>query len=781
MKINQKMLQKKSKSLIFLLLFLIVPLIISTPLFIPLYNKSSPENEEENNFNKQNLTPKLGAPPNAHYFASYKTITINHSKVVGSGVLTDFPILISILDTDLHDDVQPDGDDIAFSIENIWVDHEIELFNQTYSATEAELVVWVRIPALSGSVDTDLRMYYGNSSMSSRQNPTGVWDSNYASVWHLKESGSGVVDEFKDSTSNSNDGIGGSGTPSYIPTQTSGNISYGQNFDGVNDHINVPHSTSLSITGDAITLEAWVYYAPSSYNMGILSKDGYNGGYRFLVSTGGNIILQLTGSSYTLWSSGTINSGSWHHIVARYDGSLMSVYIDGIKDGTETSRTGGVDSTTDPVWIGHGDNAIGETWSYPFHGKIDEVRISNVDRSVNWIKTEYSNQNDPDSFYTVGIEQDVVWEPPNAHYFMFYKIIIIDHNQVSGTGDHYNFPVLISLIDEDMKNHTQPDGDDIAFAAGGDWLDHEIELYNQTYSSIEAQLIAWVRIPYLLTSKDTSITLYYGNSTMDSRQNPTGIWDVNTLGVWHLSEEGNGSPDEYKDSSKYSNHGQGGEGNSSFIPTRTSGKIGFAQDFNNLDGEYDLIDCGNNSVFDITGNQITLQAWIKHNITPQAHYYGIMNHKGWYDGYSLWIEQLSLKLAFNLPGDSYRIVTDTDITTNTWHHVVATYNGSYMSVYIDGVQDPNTLAKTNNIEPSSSEKDFWIGHGDQPKDKIWSGEYEGQIDEVRISTFALSADWIATEYANQNDPSSFYSVGDEQVVSEKPLKADFFNYANLIS
>ncbi|MFX1436466.1 MAG: LamG-like jellyroll fold domain-containing protein [Promethearchaeota archaeon] len=272
---------------------------------------------------------------------------------------------------------------------------------------------------------------------------------------------------------------------------------------------------------------------------------------------------------------------------------------------------------------------------------------------------------------------------------------------------------------------------------------------------------------------------------MNSQENPSGIYDINTFGVWHLSEMGNGTIGEYKDSSIYNNHGQGGEGDSFYVPTRTSGIVGFAQDFNNLDGKYDLIDCGNNSIFDISGNQITMQAWIKHNITPQAHFYGIMNHKGWYDGYSLWIEQDSLKIAFNLPGDTHRVISDKNVTTNTWHHIVATYDGSYMRIYIDGVQDINNLTKVNNIEPSSSEKDFWIGHGDQPKDKVWSGEYEGQIDEVRISNIARSAEWIATEYINQINPSSFYSIGNQvtgditppDININSPIPNDLFGWS----
>jgi hypothetical protein len=40
-----------------------------------------------------------------------------------------------------------------------------------------------------------------------------------------------------------------------------------------------------------------------------------------------------------------------------------------------------------------------------FDGIIDEVRVSNVVRSDCWIKTGYSNQNNPSTFYTVGNEE----------------------------------------------------------------------------------------------------------------------------------------------------------------------------------------------------------------------------------------------------------------------------------------------------------------------------------------------------------------------------------------
>lgn len=340
------------------------------------------------------------------------------------------------------------------------------------------------------------------------------------------------------------------------------------------------------------------------------------------------------------------------------------------------------------------------------------------------------------------------------------KDLLVNHSKV--LADLTDFPMLVDLYDRDLRTDVKPDGSDIVFVVGDRVVEHEMESFVQNYNGTHARLTAWVRVPLLSSSVDTTVSMYYTNPSVCSHQSPKGVFDSDYLGVWHLAESGNGTANEYKDSSKYDNNGQGGEGQSLYVPQRVAGKIGYAQDLNNLDGKYDLIDCGDSPLWDITGTQITLQAWIKHQIAPQDHVYGIMNHKGWFDGYSLWIDKYSLKITFNLPGDTNQLEGANDVTTGTWHHIVAAYDGAYVRIYIDGVQDPNTIVKTNNIEASSSEKGFWIGHGDQPKDVAWSGEFVGQIDEVRVSRVARSANWIKTEFNNQGNPSAFCSIGNEK-------------------
>ncbi|MHA2033512.1 MAG: DUF2341 domain-containing protein, partial [Candidatus Kariarchaeaceae archaeon] len=113
----------------------------------------------------------------------YKRINIDQSKVEAD--LENFPVLVSLFDSDLKNKAQLDGDDIAFFDDrDNQLAHEIELYNPNYSSTQAQLVAWVK-SNLSSSVDTTINMKYGNYSMQSQENPESVWDANKAGVWHL--------------------------------------------------------------------------------------------------------------------------------------------------------------------------------------------------------------------------------------------------------------------------------------------------------------------------------------------------------------------------------------------------------------------------------------------------------------------------------------------------------------------------------------------------------------------------------------------------------------------
>ena len=355
-------------------------------------------------------------------------------------------------------------------------------------------------------------------------------------------------------------------------------------------------------------------------------------------------------------------------------------------------------------------------------------------------------------------------------------------------GPHLNFPVLVSLPnDASLLARVAAGGKDIVFR-GEDattcagpascMLAHDIERYDGATGT----LVAWVRVPSV--NVGTVIYMYYGNAliTRDT-ETPAGVFDAGYVGVWHLGETGSAAIAEYRDSSAFTNHGRGGRGVAAATPARIAGQIGFAQNFNNGDGTYDFVDVGNDGSLNISGNQITLQAWVRHNIVINAAHgtppqtntpYGILAHKGWDSGYSLWLQGDDFQctgsaanpcVVSNMPGRS-GLGLDTDMAVGPagggWRHVATTYDGATQSIYVDGVLQASQ-PKTGNIPPSAAEPNVYIGHGDLPENVAWSGQFEGGIDEVRVSNVARSANWILSEYRNQSAPAGFYAVGGETV------------------
>jgi hypothetical protein len=339
-----------------------------------------------------------------------KRITVNHTHVQEN--LTDFPVLINLTsDSDLASHAQSNGNDISFTSSNgtTKLYHEIE----KYTSTTGELVAWVKVPSLSSSVDTDLYMYYGNPTCGSQQDATNVWDSNFIGVWHLKENPSGTAPQMKDSTKANNGTSGG--------TMTSGDqlackINGGLDFDGSDDNINCGDINTIDGAA-ALTVSAWVKCLDLTKDGMVLAKDTFAASSELLfwrdetTATGGRtdtLSAQVgTGSADARYygSTGLLNDNNWHFVVITYVGGSatgLRGYVDGVEDTAQspvsTTSVPALRSTTNPVYIG-----MSQGGSPYFTGDIDEVRISSIARTAAWISTEYSNQNSPSTFYTVGL------------------------------------------------------------------------------------------------------------------------------------------------------------------------------------------------------------------------------------------------------------------------------------------------------------------------------------------------------------------------------------------
>ena len=277
-------------------------------------------------------------------------------------------------------------------IDAIKLSHEIEYFDDS----TGELLAWVNVTSLSSTADTILYIYYGNSVSTNQQDVTGVWDSSYLIVQHLNET-SGT---HYDSTSNNNDGTNYGSTQDY-----SGKVDGANSFDGTNDYVDCGGDSSLDIT-DAVTVEAWVYKtgAGTGTYPGIASRASGTKRYQFRYRPSSTQVQFFVGDGTTYGYAGSnadLPTNTWAHLVGTWDGSTVLIFVDGVQQTLTGSFSGSPSFAGEILEIGR------YTVSNYFAGGIDEIRVSDIERSSSWISTEYNNQNDPSSFYSIGIEEEI--------------------------------------------------------------------------------------------------------------------------------------------------------------------------------------------------------------------------------------------------------------------------------------------------------------------------------------------------------------------------------------
>ena len=128
------------------------------------------------------------------------------------------------------------------------------------------------------------------------------------------------------------------------------------------------------------------------------------------------------------------------------------------------------------------------------------------------------------------------------------------------------------------------------------------------------------------------------------------------------------------------------------IPVGSSFSNTYSMEF---DGADECVDCGNNSSLQPT-TSITLSCWMKE--TTLAWGYDTLigqDHSGWggtYNGYELQalIHTNNLMYLNFIIGDGTATQSLTwsggTYYTDTWYHVMATFDGSTMKVFVNGVE-----------------------------------------------------------------------------------------------
>jgi hypothetical protein len=375
---------------------------------------------------------------------------------------------------------------------------------------------------------------------------------------------------------------------------------------------------------------------------------------------------------------------------------------------------------------------------------------------------------------------------PTPPVYSAENTITIDHTKVVG-GDKTDFIFGFIGVYEFLKTIAAgggvnySDGSDIFFSTTTDQtglLDFDLGFYD----GASGQIAAWVRIPTLSSTVDTVIYILYGSPSISvSLANPADTWspyaDVsgtpnpNYHGVYHLGESG--AP--YNDSTKYANASTGSAG--SGYPTVTDGPFGLAQFFSAPSSPGEGIALP--SLFDGFGFSNfngTIECWINttsvnfasadqvvfvtaahttsfgHGFAVTGHNDGVFGHQpGFGVGY----------LNYN-GGVNNVQYNGIQINDGNWHRLTVTQSASDVKIYVDGVDGGSLGFGQNNAMGSAPVllgSPFGVSVG-QP--------YDGALAETRMTQIVKDANTIATEWANQSSPDTFYAITNSVISPPQP-------------
>jgi len=246
--------------------------------------------------------------------------------------------------------------------------------------------IWVRIPNIKGNTQQEIKMFWGKADAGSESSGKAVFNESngYLSVWHMNDPAKDEV-----GTLDSKD----TGT-----TASSGMIGKSRRFD-VGKGINCGEKNTGYPTGSSPrTTEAWFRAERPNATVLAWGNEEWQGKVMLQFVSPPHAKIECYFSSADVTGSSRLATSQWVHVVHAFKNGESKVYVNGVLDGVTTATEvqlarknparGASLAIKSPsrMYIGGWYN------NYQFAGDIDEVRISRVTRSADWVKLQYENQ-----------------------------------------------------------------------------------------------------------------------------------------------------------------------------------------------------------------------------------------------------------------------------------------------------------------------------------------------------------------------------------------------------
>jgi hypothetical protein len=352
--------------------------------------------------------------------------------------------------------------------------------------------------------------------------------------------------------------------------------------------------------------------------------------------------------------------------------------------------------------------------------------------------------------------------PTDLTKHRFSKAVKLDTTAAGANvpGDVAKYPVAVMLNATNFDfSQALPAGQDIRFAtAEGTLLPYAIELWDATAK----QAAVWVKFDVKGNNATQGFVMHWGNPTAQSASSSKSVFSMadGFIGVYHLNEDGNNTPDGYKDSS---DNGAHLTGNAMEPGTAVAARVGLGTKLDNPGGQ------GKNQWIGGVGPKIDVpfNASAARPITATAWAFG-KSFSGYYEtiiskGDTSWTLQRDYqgRMETCTWSGSYHSCAITGAPpVGRWVHYMVVQSQTNITLYVDG----RRAAGTGSFGRTGMHG-FAISHNYQSNANAATGrrEWDGMIDEVRVMTGAKDVNWALLDTQSQREGAKFVSFGETQM------------------
>jgi biopolymer transport protein ExbB len=342
---------------------------------------------------------------------------------------------------------------------------------------------------------------------------------------------------------------------------------------------------------------------------------------------------------------------------------------------------------------------------------------------------------------------------------------------VKGDVAHFPVPVVLDAGNFDFAQAAR-DGADLRFsktAPGGEALPYSIEHWDADAKSA----VVWVKVDVKGNDKKQSFVMHWGNPDARDASDSKKVFDVKEgwVGVYHLGEPGNAAAEGYKDATANEAHmtgvntdgGARGEGRLGKGLELTYAKVQWLKlDHPKKVKAFNLTTRGTFSIW-AKARSYQNQGDEKKKALPgyetmfakgdnswRLQKYGVRDwHKPPADLIEMCVEQP--------PSADLCVPGKTDMVTGRWFQVVAVHDFPKAKLYVNGVLDQASTFDVNWISDVHP-----VGIGNQSQFPEKGRQWDGWLDEARVSNVARNDDWLKLDYESQREGAKLLVFGKTQ-------------------